>query len=119
MPKGDNPNSRKNLKPPSAYTPEELRARNAKAGRASGVAKRRAKSFREIDAETTTDEEKAAMWAMLKKMAAKGNMKAFELYRDTIGEKPETAVNVQGSVANPLAGLTEEELRKLANSGGE
>ena len=45
-----------------------------------------------------------------------GNVKAFETIRDTIGEKPKENVNITGEVNNPFAGMTTEELRKIANS---
>lgn len=48
--------------------------------------------------------------------ALKGNVKAFETIRDTIGEKPKDNVNITGEVNNPFAGMTTEELRKIANS---
>lgn len=52
-----------------------------------------------------------ALW----KEAIKGNTKAFELLRDTIGEKPQEKVNISGEVNNPFSGMTTEELRKILN----
>lgn len=48
--------------------------------------------------------------------ALEGNVKAFETIRDTIGEKPKDNVNISGEINNPFAGMTTEELRKIANS---
>lgn len=45
--------------------------------------------------------------------ALKGNMKAVEFIRDTIGEKPKEEITVN-NFNNQYANLTEEELRKLA-----
>lgn len=45
--------------------------------------------------------------------ALKGNMKAVEFIRDTIGEKPKEEIIVN-NFNNQYANLTEEELRKLA-----
>lgn len=44
---------------------------------------------------------------------AKQTDKGFEVLRDTVGEKPTEAVSINGSINNPMAGLTSEELRKL------
>ena len=52
-----------------------------------------------------------ALW----REAIKGNTKAFELLRDTIGEKPQDKVKVSGEVNNPFSGMTTEELRKILN----
>lgn len=96
MPTGDNPNSRKNLKPITSV--DEARRKGRKGGIASAESRALRKTFAQIDAETTTTEERAEMWAMVKKLAKKGNLKAFELYRDTVGEKPREQVEVNGQV---------------------
>ena len=51
----------------------------------------------------------------LLKEAQKGNIKAYEVVRDTIGEKPKDNISISGEVNNPFKGLTTEELRKLIN----
>ena len=117
MPRGENPKSRANLIKNSERTPKELREIATKGGKRSGEVRRLEKSFKEIDQETTTEEEKRKMWESLKKAAMQGNLKAFEIYRDTIGEKPTTTANVNLTkpvIVNPFANLTEEELRRLA-----
>lgn len=48
--------------------------------------------------------------------AEKGNVKAYETIRDTLGQKPRENVNISGEVNNPFSGMTTEELRKIANS---
>ena len=44
---------------------------------------------------------------------AKESAKDFEVFRDTIGEKPIENVNMQAQVNNPFAGLSTEELKKM------
>lgn len=48
---------------------------------------------------------------------AKTSDKGFEVLRDTIGEKPKEDISINGSINNPMAGLTTEELKKLINDG--
>lgn len=47
--------------------------------------------------------------------ALDGNTKAYEIIRDTIGEKPRDNINISGEVNNPFEGLSTEELRKILN----
>lgn len=44
---------------------------------------------------------------------AKESDKGFEVLRDTVGEKPVEGIAVSGSINNPFADLTTEELKKL------
>lgn len=48
--------------------------------------------------------------------AMKGDTKAFEVVRDTIGEKPATQVTVIGDVNTNLSALSEGQLEKLLNA---
>lgn len=57
------------------------------------------------------------MLEALKIKARHGNLKAFEIYRDTVGMKPKESVEVSGELYNPYAALTEAELKKLAKDG--
>ncbi len=91
MPRGMNPNSQANLKKPEDFTPKELRERAKKGAEASAKARRRLKSFRELDDEQTTDDERIEMLDALKLKAKRGNLRAFEIYRDTMGMKPKDA----------------------------
>ena len=88
----------KNLKPLNKRTKSEQREIAKKGGIASGKVRRKRKTLREeliflLDREisnskgekVTTKEEAAA--ALIKK-AIQGDVKAFEVIRDTIGEKP-------------------------------
>ena len=97
---------------------EEAARNGKKGGQASGEARRRLKSFRELDADFTTDDERKEMLDALKLKAKRGNMKAFEIYRDTVGLKPKENVEISGELANPFAGLTDAELKKLAGMDG-
>lgn len=107
----------------SRKTPEERREQARKAGIASGEAKRRAKTFREIgqilveatlrSGEVSDVEEiktlgdlnganlsikDAMIWQQVQK-ALKGDTKAFEVVRDTIGEKPVEDLRVENKGA--------------------
>lgn len=88
MPRGDNPKSRANLKPQSARTKKEQREIATMGGKASGEARRALRDFKELDDAFTTEDERKKMLDMLKKRAQQGNLRAFEIYRDTVGLKP-------------------------------
>lgn len=118
MPRGMNPKSRANLISNSDRTPKERKELAEKMGQASGEARRRLKSFRELDADFTTDDERKEMLDALKLKAKRGNIKAFEIYRDTVGLKPKENVEISGELANPFAGLTDAELKRLAGMDG-
>lgn len=104
MPRGDNPNSRANLKVKSSKEAREL---GAKGGKKSGEVRRQLKTFKELDDEFTTDAERKKMLAMLKRRAEQGNLKAFELYRDTMGMKPIDKINVSQVDQESIDGLKE------------
>lgn len=88
----------KNLIRNEDLTPSQRRANASKAGKASGEARRKKKLLRECleillekemtdkKGETMTGAE--ALSAKLFKEAMKGNVKAFEVLRDTAGQKP-------------------------------
>lgn len=127
-----------NLKP--VRTKSEARARGKNGGIASGKARREKKLFREtLDAllsmpmkdgkEVAVDEiknfanikgqnisvQEAILIAQIQK-AMKGDTRAAEYVRDTIGQKPTDEVNIQGNmnVGNPYDELSVEELQALA-----
>lgn len=85
MPRGDNPNSRANLKRP---TTEEARERGAKGGRASAKRRKAYASLTEALKDQCTPEVMQRLTAMLIEEAEGGNMRAYELLRDQMGEKP-------------------------------
>lgn len=82
-----------NLKPLNTRTKEEQREIAIKAGKASGEARRKKKRFKELfnsvldetDVETGERHDMSIAKAMINK-AKKGNVKAFEAIRDTVGE---------------------------------
>lgn len=88
-----------NLVPNSARTPAQRRENARKAGKASARARKRKKDLREaleilLDKEYTDKKTGETMQgievvtAALFKEAAKGNVKAFNTLRDTIGQMP-------------------------------
>ena len=112
-----------NLIPLNKRTKEEVREITSKAGIASGEAKRKRKTFKEIfellledkaiDGSSLTNNELLAMQMLIE--ANKGNTKAFEIVRDTVGEKPTDKVesNTNINISN-YKELSVEELKKLA-----
>lgn len=119
-------------------TPEERRKAAAKAGIASGKAKRKRKTMKETleillalpmgDGKTieveelknfaglkdkNVDVQTLIMIKTLQEYLKRGNPALLAFIRDTIGEKPTDSVAVSGTINNPLEGLTTDELKKL------
>lgn len=94
MPRGDNPNSRNNLIKNSDLTPTERRKRASKAGKRSVEVRREYASLTEAARDMIGPEEKKELIAMLHKRAKMGNLKAYELLRDQLGEKPVEKIQV-------------------------
>lgn len=112
----------KNLKPFNTLTKEEQREITSKGGKASAKKRKQNKTFKEIinkflDGQVSDERLKQQMIEFgfadkdvsnksctvfaLWKEAIKGNTKAFELMRDTIGEKPiEQIQNINPPVIN-------------------
>ena len=84
MPRGDNPNSRANLIVNSERTPKERRAQASKAGKASGESRRLKKSFKEAAKAQCTPE--------VIQMAMAGNLNAFKILRELLGEDPKDEI---------------------------
>lgn len=121
-----------NLRTPST---EEARKIGSKGGKASGEARKQRKTFKDVftsllecdvskDAleplqgvikseygDRITADQAMALAQIVK--AVNGDTKAFEVIRDTIGEKPTDKTEHSGSINNPLEGLSTEELRAL------
>lgn len=98
MPRGSNPNSRKNLK--SGKNATSFTAENAaEMQKKSTKAKRMYKSLTEDLKERLTPERVAKMNERMIFMAERGNISAWEKIRDTIGEKPTDKVEVSGNVS--------------------
>ena len=100
MPRGEHPNSRKNLKKP---TSNEAREIGKKGGIASGESRAIHKSLNEDLRERCTPERLQKMNEKIMALAEKGNLRAYELIRDGLGEKPRERVEI--------AGLHEEQSR--------
>ena len=79
--------NQKNLKPP---TTSEARERGKKGGKKSGEKRRERKALREelLLLLSSGNTQKKVSLALIDK-ALSGDVKAFEVIRDTIGEKPE------------------------------
>lgn len=126
-------NNTNNLKP---LTTEKAREIGSKGGKASVEKRRQNKTFKEIinkflDGKLEQEElkqqmlnfgfadeeisNKSAVVFSLWKEAIKGNTKATEILRDTIGEKPVEKQEIKGEINNPFAGLSTDELRKILN----
>ena len=108
----------KNLRPQNTRSKAEQRAISAMGGRASGEARRRRKTLRDellllLDDGNTRE----AVSAALIRSAKKGSVKAFEVLRDTIGERPveRSAHTIVGVEA--LQAMSDAELVQLAESG--
>ena len=126
-----------NLVSNSDRSPEERRAFGAAGGRASGAARRRYRTMREIlrqilTMETTDEQRLAALKALgldgtyaesiqltMSAKAEAGDVEAARFVRDTVGEKPREALEVGNLDDKPfealdLSQLTEAQLRELA-----
>ena len=123
-----------NLVPNSARTPSQRRENAREAGKASGLVRAQRKAMKECLLEllsmpmkhgpltgpvgaiedfknANVSVRERIVLAMATK-AAKGDVKAAEFIRDTIGEAPVQEVKVQES---EVCGMTEEHLRKIVN----
>jgi len=76
-------------------TPKQRRENASKAGKASAEARRKRKTLKEelLALLATDDYNKRISLAMIKQ-AEKGNTKAFNTIRDTIGEKPKDELEI-------------------------
>lgn len=93
-------------KPFNERTAEELRQITSKGGKNSGEARREKRALRDTlqellsldyDVDGTKMDGSEATSIALIKQALKGNVKAYEVIRDTIGEKPTEKVNIENS----------------------
>lgn len=124
MPRGQHPNSLANLQKGKRFESSDGSARKAQEKSIEAHAERR--SFREgllmlleapikdkegnASGKTTQD----AIIAGLVKRAISGDTRAFEMIRDTIGEKPVENINVNA----PDPGIMEEIRRRMAGGAG-
>lgn len=95
MPRGDNPNSRKNLRPLEKGLPKEDQREVQRKGSRAGVEKRiEYASLTEAARGIVGPKERDELITMLYKRAKLGNLKAYELLRDQLGEKPVEKIQV-------------------------
>ena len=96
-----------NLKP--VKSKKEARERGRKGGLASGEARRKRKTLKEELLLMLEDEEvqKSVAVALIQE-AQNGNVKAFGMLRDTIGERPIDKVQATQTVVDMSAFSTEE-----------
>ena len=100
-----------NLKPVSSK--KEARERGRKGGLASVEARRKRKSLKEELLLMLEDEELQQSVAIaLIKQAQNGNVKAFGMLRDTIGEAPVEKVQATQTVVD-LSGFSTEDLKAI------
>ena len=99
----------KNLIPNSERTPSELRKMARNGGLASGEARRKRKSLKEELLLMLEDEEvqKSVAVALIQE-AQNGNVKAFGMLRDTIGEEPVEKVQTTQTLVDLSAFSTDE-----------
>lgn len=107
----------KNLIPNSARTPSERRANASKAGKASGEARRKRKALKELLEEALMMETKTGNNAIditnaIIKKAKKGNVKAYEVIRDTIGEKPTEKISMENPQATKVLESINKQLKR-------
>lgn len=87
-----------NLIPNSERSPEEVRENGRKGGIKSGETRRKRKTLREeLLALLGTEQYQSKISLALLKQATEGNTKAFEVIRDTIGEKPNDKLELEQS----------------------
>ncbi len=96
MPRGEHPNSRANLKRGKKFNADTAR----KAGQKSVDAKTVYKSLNADLREQCTPDRISRINARLISMAEHGNLRAYELVRDGLGEKPKETVGV--AVEDPV-----------------
>lgn len=100
-----------NLRPVSSK--EEARERGRKGGLASGEARRKRKTLKEelLLMLSEGETQKSVTLALIEK-AMSGDTKAFEVIRDTIGEKPADKVETKQTVLD-MSKFSTEELKAM------
>ena len=103
----------KNLIPHNKRSKSEARENGRKGGIASGESRRKRKSLREqleILLENGNTQESIAVALVEKAMS--GDVRAFEVLRDTIGEKPVDKVETKQTVVD-MSKFTTEEIKAM------
>lgn len=104
----------KNLK---RLTPEEARKNGSKGGKKSVESRRRKKILKELLEEALEKETRTGNMAIditnaLVRKAKKGNVKAYEVIRDTLGQKPVENVNFNNPSATKVLESINKQLKK-------
>ena len=112
-----------NLIPFNERTEKEQRKIAISGGKASGEARRAKKTMKEmldylLEKEITNKAgEKAttleAISVSIIKQAMAGNTKAYEVIRDTIGQKPDNVMKLKGEIPVQKVFVTEKELKEV------
>lgn len=103
-----------NLKP--VRTKSEARERGKNGGIKSGKVRKQRKTLKEeLLLLLSEGQIQKKISLSLIQEALDGSTKAYEIIRDTIGEKPQDNVKISGELNNPFEGLSTEELRKILN----
>lgn len=98
-------------------TPRQRRENASKAGKASAKKRAERKTLKEeLLLLLATGNTQNKISTALIEQAQNGNTKAYEIIRDTIGEKPKENLAISGEINNPFSGMTTEELRKIVNN---
>lgn len=113
MPKGDNPNSRKNLQ--KFGSEREPRKAGSKGGKASVESRRASASLTESLKRQLTPDLMDDITLMLIRRAKQGNLKAYELLRDQMGEKPTEKIAVSTVNEESLDRLQEAIKKRQSN----
>jgi len=90
MPRGDNPNSRANLKVP---TSKQARKNGSKGGKASGEARRALGTWKAAYNRTMSDDDLEAILNKVREMAKRGNLNALDRLIKISGEDTVTELD--------------------------
>ena len=101
----------KNLKPIRSV--EEAREKGKIGGVASGKARRERKTLKEeLITLLKTDDNQTKLSVALLSSALNGNVKAFEVIRDTIGEKPKEEISIENPQTTKVLESISNQLKK-------
>lgn len=101
----------KNLKPIRSVS--EAREKGKNGGIASGKARRKRKTLKEeLIALLETGDNQVKLSVALLTSALDGNVKAFEVIRDTIGEKPKEEISIENPQTTKVLESISKQLKK-------
>lgn len=101
----------KNLKPIRSVS--EAREKGKNGGIASGKARRNRKTLKEeLIALLETGDNQVKLSVALLTSALDGNVKAFEVIRDTIGEKPKEEISIENPQTTKVLESISKQLKK-------